>query len=76
MFTNASQRDLASALRPLARHLKFLEGESRGYVLLDVTPDTLTADWYFVPTVTERTESESRAARFVCEKGSSRLVPA
>jgi alkaline phosphatase D len=76
MFTNASQRDLASALQPLARHLKFLEGESRGYVLLDVTPDTLTADWYLVPTVIERTESESRAARFVCEKGSSRLVPA
>ena len=76
MFTSASQRELAATLRPLARHLKFLEGESRGYVLLDVTPDTLTADWYLVPTVTERTGSESRAARFVCEKGSSRLVPA
>jgi alkaline phosphatase D len=76
MFTSASQRDLAVALRPLARHLKFLEGESRGYVLLDITPDMLTAEWYLVPTVTERTDRETRAARFVCEQGSSRLVPA
>jgi alkaline phosphatase D len=76
MFTSASQRDLATALRPLARHLKFLEGESRGYVLLDITSDTLIAEWYLVPTVTERTDREARAARFVCEQGSSRLVPA
>ncbi len=74
MFSSQSQRDIATMLRPLARHLKFLDGDSRGYVLLDVTPKTLTADWYFVPTVTERTDRESRAARFVCEHGSSRLI--
>jgi alkaline phosphatase D len=76
MFSSPVQRELVAALRPLARHLKFLEGDSRGYVLLDITPDTLTADWYFVPTVTERTDRETRAARFVCEHGSSRLVQA
>jgi alkaline phosphatase D len=76
MFSSATQRELAMVLQPLASHLKFLEGDSRGYVLLDMTPNTLVADWYFVPTVTERTERESRAARFVCERGSSRLVPA
>jgi hypothetical protein len=61
-------------LRPLAQHLKYLEGDSRGYVLLDVTPKTLVADWYFVPTVTEQTQHESRAARFVCERGSAHLA--
>jgi alkaline phosphatase D len=76
MFSSQAQREIAIMARPLARHLKFLEGDSRGYVLLDVTPKTLTADWYFVPTVTERSERESRAARFVCEHGSSRLVTA
>jgi alkaline phosphatase D len=76
MFSNPAQRDMATMLRPLAQHLKFLDGDSRGYVLLDVTPKSLVAEWYFVPTVTERTERESRAARFVCERGSSRLVPA
>jgi alkaline phosphatase D len=76
MFSNPAQRDMATMLRPLAQHLKFLDGDSRGYVLLDVTPKSLVAEWYFVPTVTERTERESRVARFVCERGSSRLVPA
>jgi alkaline phosphatase D len=74
MFSTPAQRDIATKFQPLARHLKFLEGDSRGYVLLDVTPKTLTAEWYFVPTVTERTDRETRAARFVCESGSSRLV--
>src|SRR4030095_1240775 len=72
MFSSATQRELAMVLQPLASHLKVFEGDSRGYVLLDMTPNTLVADWYFVPTVTERTERESRAARFVCERGSSR----
>jgi alkaline phosphatase D len=75
MFSTPAQREVATMFQPLARHLKFLEGDSRGYVLLDVTPKTLVAEWYFVPTVTERTERESRARRFVCEHGSSRLVP-
>jgi alkaline phosphatase D len=76
MFSSQAQRDIAAMLQPLARHLKFLEGDSRGYVLLDITPKALQADWYFVPTVTERTDQEKRAARFICERGSSRLVPA
>jgi len=76
MFSSQAQRDIAAMLQPLARHLKFLEGDSRGYVLLDVTPKTLQADWYLMPTVTERTDQEKRAARFVCERGSSHLVSA
>jgi alkaline phosphatase D len=74
MFSTPAQREIATMLQPLARHLKFLDGDSRGYVLLDVTPKTLIAEWYFVPTVTERTDRETRAARFACESGSSRLV--
>jgi alkaline phosphatase D len=74
MFSNPAMRDAAKALQAVAGHLKFLDGDSRGYVLLDVGPERLLADWYFVPTVTERTDRESRAASFVCERGSSRLV--
>jgi len=75
MFSSAAQREMAQTLRPLAGHLKFLEGDSRGYVLLDIGPGRLQADWYLVPTVTERTDRETKAASFVCERGSSRLVP-
>ena len=74
MFSSATQRDAAKLLQLAAGHLKFLDGESRGYVLLDIAPDRLLADWYFVPTVTERTDREFKAAGFVCERGSSRLV--
>jgi alkaline phosphatase D len=74
MFSTPAQREIATMLQPLARHLKFLDGDSRGYVLLDISPKALIADWYFVPTVAERSERESRAVRFVCEHGSSRLV--
>ncbi|HET9359049.1 MAG TPA: alkaline phosphatase D family protein [Vicinamibacterales bacterium] len=74
MFSSAPLRDAAKLLLAAAGHVKFLDGDSRGYVLLDIGPDRMLADWYFVPTVTERTDRESRAAGFVCERGSSRLV--
>jgi alkaline phosphatase D len=74
MFSSASLRDAAKLLLATAGHVKFLDGDSRGYVLLDIGPDRLLADWYFVPTVTERTDRESRAAGIVCDRGSSRLV--
>jgi alkaline phosphatase D len=73
LFASAELKQRASLLRPLARHLKFLEGEHRGYILLDVTRERLQADWYHVDSVSERSDSESRAASFVCEHGSSRL---
>ena len=63
-------------LRKLAPHLKFLDGGSNGYILLDLTRDRLQADWYFVPTVTMLTDQEMRGASFVCERGSSRLARA
>ena len=44
--------------------------------LLDVTPESLRADWYHVATVASRSTSERLAASFVCEAGSSRLTPA
>jgi alkaline phosphatase D len=74
LFASASQRDAANLLRPLVPHLKFLEGEHRGYVLLDITRDRVQADWYHVPSVDERAATEARAASFVCERGSSRLA--
>jgi alkaline phosphatase D len=75
-FADPKLRDQAAFLRLLAPHLKFLDGERRGYVLLDVTADRIEADWYFVPGVADRSDEEAKGASFVCEAGSSRLVPA
>jgi alkaline phosphatase D len=76
LFASPAMREHAPLLRTFLPHLKFLDGDSRGYVLIDMTPTRIQADWYFVPTVEERTAAETRAAGFVCERGSSHLVPA
>src|SRR5688572_4869621 len=74
LFASPSMRDRAPLLRTFLPHLKLLDGDNRGYVLIDVAHAQIRADWYFVPTVLERTAAETRGAGFVCERGSSRLV--
>jgi alkaline phosphatase D len=74
LFTEDTIRARVTELRGGAPHLRFVEGDNNGYVLLDLTPQRLQADWYFVPTVMERTERERRAAAFVCERGSGRFM--
>lgn len=57
-------------------HLKFLDGKSRGYVVLDVTRQRLQADWWFVPAVNVRTTEQRFGKGLVCEAGSRHLVDA
>lgn len=75
LFTSPERRQLAPLLRALSPHLKFLDGDSRGYVLLDITTSQLRGEWHFVPSVTERSAAETLAAAFVCERGSAHLAP-
>ena len=76
LFAAPGIREQAPALRAFLPHLKFLEGEKNGYVLIDITRNQLRGDWYFVRTVAERSADETRGPSFVCERGSARLVPA
>lgn len=76
LFTDKAIRDRAPLLRALVPHLKFLEGDSRGYVLLDLTAKELRSDWYFVPGVLERSAAETRGQSLICERGSARWVSA
>jgi alkaline phosphatase D len=62
-------------LRATRPHLRFLEAPHRGYVVVDMTPERLQADWWFVPTVTERVAEETRAIRLHSEAALPRLVP-
>jgi alkaline phosphatase D len=73
-FAGAGMREASALLRLAAPHLKYLDGDSRGYIVLDVDRDAITADWYFVPSVEQRSDRETRAIRYVCERGSSRLA--
>ena len=76
LFAAPGLRERAPLLRAILQNLKYLEGNSQGYVIVDITRERLQAEWFFVPTVTERSAAETRAAAFVCERGSSRLAPA
>ncbi|MEX2271093.1 MAG: alkaline phosphatase D family protein [Vicinamibacterales bacterium] len=55
-------------------HLKWVEGFHRGYLVVDLQPQQMQADWYFVPTVTEKNATESFAKGFVSETGAPHLV--
>jgi alkaline phosphatase D len=55
-------------------HLKWAEGFHRGYLVLDVQAGRMQADWFFVPTVTEKTAAERFAKGFVSEAGAPHLV--
>ena len=43
-------------------HMKFGEGFHRGYCILDLRPGRIQNDWYFIPTVEERTDQQRWAA--------------
>ena len=76
LFTDETLREQTNLLKALWPHLKFLDGEHRGYVLVEITPKQLQAEWYHVPTVTDRSAQETRASRLICERGSSHLQQA
>ncbi|HXR44495.1 MAG TPA: alkaline phosphatase D family protein, partial [Pseudolysinimonas sp.] len=75
-FSRAGARERSATFRSASPHMKYMDGEHHGYVTLDVTAARLQADWYHVRTITERTADETRAASFVCERGSRRMVRA
>lgn len=61
-------------LRAARPHLQYVDGRYRGYVLLDVAAARLQAEYYAVPTISERAAGERLAASFVCDAGSHHLV--
>lgn len=56
----------AIALNP---HTKYGEAFHRGYCVLDVRRDRVQNDWFFVPTVEERTDAERWAAGIAVADG-------
>lgn len=68
------QQRVASVLKARP-HLRFLDAD-RGYVVVDVSPERLQADWWTVPTVTSRTPEERFAKGLVSEAGKPHFVAA
>jgi alkaline phosphatase D len=64
----------AASLLKSRPHLKFVEGEQRGYVVVEMTRELLQADWWVVATVLERSSAERRAVSFGSTARQPRLV--
>ena len=57
-------------------HWKWCELDSHGYTVIDVTPERLRADWWYVDSVLERHGNEVNGQSWMVERGRTRLVPA
>jgi alkaline phosphatase D len=55
-------------------HLRYVEGMHRGYVVLDVTRERTQADWYFVPTVAQKSTVEEFGRGFATVAGDPHLI--
>ena len=58
-------------------HLKVLDFESRGYVVMDLTPDRIQGDWFFIDDVTDlEGGAEMWAFGFACADMARHMVAA
>ncbi len=71
--TEAAQT--AIGLRALSPHMKFIELNKRGYLLVDIDRDRVQSEWWQVPTIRERTDVQALAARLASESGANHLQP-
>ena len=76
MFSGDQGQNMAAAIRVALPHLKLVDGTHHGYVIVDVTPTIMRADWYFVPDVRVRSDLETQGGSVVCERGSAHLQSA
>ena len=75
--TRPDEADAAREARLAASpHIKFVDQVHRGYFILDVTPERAQADWYFVETITERSNAQRFVAGYSTRSGDNALTKA
>jgi alkaline phosphatase D len=62
-------------LMSLFPDVKYVDLDSHGYNVVDVTPDRVRVEWWNVDTVLRRTEKESLGAAFAILSGTPALIP-
>jgi alkaline phosphatase D len=70
----ARAEELAEEFAGRHPHLRWVELQSRGYVILDIERARIQADWWFMDTVAERRADEGLAMSVVVERGRARLL--
>jgi alkaline phosphatase D len=65
----------AGFLRSVNPHFKYIDFNQRGYMLLDVTPQRVVCEWWFVDTVASVSNVQTLGAVFEVRHGQNRLQP-
>ena len=74
--TTARAEEIVASERALERafdHVRWCDLSAHGYVLVDVDPERLRAEWWHVDGVLERRPGERRAAAFEVPRGVAEL---
>lgn len=66
---------IAGYLRSVNPHIKYIDFNRRGYMLLDVTPSRVVAEWWYVDTVASVSNVEVFGAAFEVGHGTNRVRP-
>ena len=75
-FTQENAAERLATVMKARPHLKFMDGLSRGYVVVEVTRERLQADWWLLDSVKTRNTEQHFARGLVCEAGSRHLTSA
>lgn len=57
-------------------HMKYVDLTQKGYLLLDITPERVVGEHWYIPTIAEPSDAESFGAAFAVADGQNRLAPA
>ena len=67
---------LAAEVLATHPHMKFVELNRRGYLLLDITQARVQAEWYHVASITEPLAVEQLAGAFLTKSGQNHVIAA
>lgn len=64
---------LQAAFRVVDPHIKYFDGERHGYVLLDITHERCTGEWWYVDSITDPAAGEQFGTALFSNAGENRL---
>jgi len=66
---------LAGQLLVINPHFKYIDFNQRGYMVMDITPQRVVGEWWYVDTVASISNVQTFGTAFETQNGSNRLQP-
>jgi alkaline phosphatase D len=73
---NPLSQQVETLFKAANQHVKLLEFDSHGYSVVDLTPQRLQADWYYISERTDVNATQQFATAYQVPAGTNRLLPA